>query len=203
MKKFLTSILLFITVFLTTGAGYMGTLPDVEAEFSYLRKEHSAKSMPAYTVEELDKKTEKDLKPIPREDKDYVDIIIKKDKSTKYLDDVNSVIIILEKLRKCLNTDGNIQRFNAIVSNLIDHVYYIQEEYKDKPEANYLSYSKLIILSAEAREAANFWTQGKLTEPYIPYTSSSNVYKKEDLEVKKQKLLNDVSETLFVLKNLE
>ena len=203
MKKIFTSLLLFITVFLTSGAGYMGTLPDVEAEFSYLRKEHSAKSSPQYTVEELDKKTEKELKPIPRDDNNYVDIIIKRDKSTKYLNDVNSVIIILEKLRQCLNTDGNIQRFNAIVSNFIDNVYYIQEEYKDKPESNYMSYSRLILLSSEARETANYWTQGKLSEPYIPYNSTSNIYKKEDLERKKQQLLNDVNDMIFVLKNLE
>ena len=57
-------------------AGYMGTLPDIEAEFSYLKKVHSEKSTPVYSLEELDKRSEKDLKPIPRNDKNTLAIII-------------------------------------------------------------------------------------------------------------------------------
>ncbi len=203
MKKILISALLICIVLTTTGAGYMGTLPDVEAEFSYLRKEKTEKAMPVYSIEELDKQNENELKNIPRENEQYVDIIIKKDKTSAYIKDVNSVILILEKLRKCLNTDGDIQKFNAIVSNLIDNVYYIQEEYKDKPESNYLSYSRLITLSHEARETANFRMQGNLSENYLPYTSKGNIHTKENLDAKMQTLLNNVNETLFVLKNLE
>lgn len=203
MKKILISALLICIVLTTTGAGYMGTLPDVEAEFSYLRKEKTEKAMPVYSIEELDKQNENELKNIPRENEQYVDIIIKKDKTSAYIKDVNSVILILEKLRKCLNTDGDIQKFNAIVSNLIDNVYYIQEEYKDKPESNYLSYSKLIVLSQQARETANFRMQGNLSENYLPYTSKGNIHTKENLDAKMQTLLNNVNETLFVLKNLE
>ncbi|MGM9993439.1 MAG: hypothetical protein ACI37R_01770 [Candidatus Avigastranaerophilus sp.] len=203
MKKILISVLLICIVLTTTGAGYMGTLPDVEAEFSYLRKEKTEKAMPVYSIEELDKQNENELKNIPRENEQYVDIIIKKDKTSAYIKDVNSVILILEKLRKCLNTDGDIQKFNAIVSNLIDNVYYIQDEYKDKPESNYLSYSKLIVLSQQARETANFRMQGNLSENYLPYTSKGNIHTRENLESKMQALLNNVNETLFVLKNLE
>lgn len=203
MRKIFSLIVLFFVVIVTSGAGYMGTLPDIEAEFNYLRKEKTEKAMPVYSIDELDKQNENELRPIPRQDENYVDIIIKKDKTSKYLSDVNSVIIILEKLRKCLNTDGDIQKFNAVVSNLIDNVYYIQEEYKDKPESNYLSYSRLIIISKEARETANFRMQGNISAGYLPYTSQDNIYTKENLDTKLQSLLNNVNETLFILKNLE
>lgn len=113
MKKIFLSAIVFLISIMTSGAGYMGTLPDVEAEFNYLRKEKTEKAMPVYTIDELDKQNENELRPVPREDENYVDIIIKKDKTSKYLTDVNSVILILEKLRKCLNTDGDIQKFNA------------------------------------------------------------------------------------------
>lgn len=181
----------------------MGTLPDIDAEFSYLRKQNSENAMAPYSVEELDKQNEQQLRTIPRDNDNYVDIIIKKDKTTQYLKDVNSIILILEKLRKCLNTDRNIQKFNAIVSNLIDNIEYVKQEYKDKPESNYLSYSRLIYVSQEAKEAANFRMQGQISEKYIPYTSSSNVYTKENLDTKLDNLLNNVNETLFILKNLE
>ena len=203
MKKFFIVVALLIVVVLTTGAGYVGTLPNIEAEFNHLKKQSSEKSMAPYTVEQLDKINEERLKPIPREDDAYVDIIIKKDKTTKYLKDVNHVIIILEKLRKCLNTNQDIQKFNAIVANLIDNVEYIRLEYKDKPESNYLSYNRLLVISQNSREVANFRTQGYANQKYMPYTSQNNIYTKEALDSKLQTLLNEVNETIFILKNLE
>ncbi len=203
MKKFFTVVALLIVVVLTTGAGYVGTLPNIEAEFNHLKKQSSEKSMAPYTVEQLDKINEERLKPIPREDDSYVDIIIKKDKTTQYLKDVNHVIIILEKLRKCLNTNQDIQKFNAIVANLIDNVEYIRVEYKDKPESNYLSYNRLLVISQNSREVANFRTQGYANQKYMPYTSANNIYTKEALDSKLQALLNEVNETIFILKNLE
>ena len=188
---------------MTTGAGYVGTLPNIEAEFNYLKKQSSEKAMTPYTVEQLDKQNEEKLRPVPRDNDNYVDIIIKKDKTTKYLYDVNNVIIILEKLRRCLNTNQDIQKFNAIVSNLIDNVEYIRVEYKDKPESNYLSYNRLILISQQARDAANFRTQGLVSQKYLPYTSENNVYTKEALGTKLENLLASVNETIFILKNLE
>ena len=203
MKKIFTLILLLLIGTTVYAAGYVGTLPDVEAEFSYLKKEHSVKAAAPYSVEELDKQNEAKLKPIPRDNENYVDIIIKKDKTSQYTNDVNKVIVILEKLRKCLNTDNNIQMFNAIVSNLIDNVEYIRVEYQDKPEGNYLSYNKLIELSRQARDAATFRTQGRAVEKYLPYTSPDNIYTKENLDYKMNSLLNNVNDTIFILKNLE
>lgn len=203
MKRFFTVLILLITTVITSGAGYMGTLPNIEAEFSYLRKEASEKSMAPFSIEELDKQNEKNLRPIPRDNDNYVDIIIKKDKNTQYFSDINTVIIILEKLRKCLNTNQDIQKFNAIVSNLIDNVEYIKQEYKDKPESNYLSYNRLITISAQARDAATFRTRGLASQKYLPYTSSENIYTKKNLESKLESLLVSVNETIFILKNLE
>ena len=203
MKKILCIFVFVLISNSVFGAGYVGTLPNIEAEFSYLKKEHSEKSSAPYSVEELDKKNEEKLKPIPRDNDNYVDIIIKKDKSSAYLNDVNKVIIILEKLRRCLNTNQDIQMFNAIVSNFIDNVEYIRTEYKDKPESNYLSYSRLIALSSQARETATFRMQGLAYEKYIPYTSPDNIYTKEALNTKLESLLNNVNDTIFILKNLE
>ena len=193
---------MFVVVF-TTGAGYVGTLPDIDSEFAYLRKKTPEKAQAPFSVKELDEKTESKLKPIPREDDSYVDIIIKKDKTTKYLKDVNGVIVVLEKLRKCLNTNQDIQMFNAIVSNFIDNVEYIRTEYKGKPEENYLSYNRLILMSSQAREVANFRTQGYARMKYHPYSSEENIYTQENLNEKLENLLINVNETLFILKNLE
>ena len=203
MKRLLYIFSLLIIAVMSTGAGYVGTLPDVEAEFSYMKKEHKEKAAAQYSVEELDKENENKLKPIPRDDDTYIDIIIKRDKTSKYTNDINSIIKILEKLRICLNTNGNIQIFNAIVSNLIDNIEYVHTEYKDKPESNYNSYNKLLMLSSQARETATFRTKSNALQKYLPYSSTDNIYTKENLDVKLENLLKSVNETIYVLKNLE
>ena len=203
MKKIFSALFLIITAVISSGAGYMGTLPDIEADFEYLKKESSEKAQAPYSVEELDRQNEEKLKPVPRDNENYVDIIIKKDGSTDYFKDVNAVILILEKLRRCINTDRDIQKFNAIVSNLIDNVAYITTEYKDKPESNYLSYNRLNIISAQARDVANFRMNAQTAQSYIPYTSTNNVYTKENINSKMEALLVNVNETIFILKNLE
>ena len=203
MKKILAILTLICTVLITTGAGYMGTLPDVDSEFSYLKKESSEKTTAPYTIKELDEQNSRELKPIPRDNDNYVDIIIKKDKDSKYTNDLNSVILIIEKLRKCINTNQDIQKFNAIVSNLIDNVDYISREYADKPESSYQSYARIIYLSNEAREVANFRMQGQSVQPYLPYTAKENKYTHENLDSMMESLLNNVTDTLYVLKNLE
>ena len=184
MKKLILLIMLSITVIMETGAGYSGTLPDVEEEFAYMRKNKSEKGTSPYTIEELDKKNEKHLKPAPRFDDNYIDIIIKQDKTSKYINDLNSVIIILEKLRKCLNTDRSIQMFNAGASNLIDNIEYIRKEYSGKKESSSVSYNKMLLLSKHIRETASFWMQGNAVIKYKPYTSEDNIYTKENLESK-------------------
>ena len=108
-----------------------------------------------------------------------------------------------EKLRSCLNNKQDIQKFNAIVSNFIDHVDNLRVEYQDKPEHLFISYSKLIALSNQARDVATFRMQGILNEKYLPYTSQDNIYTKQNLEEKMDELLNNVTDMIFIINNLE
>jgi hypothetical protein len=58
-------------------------------------------------------------------------------------------------------------------------------------------------ISNQARSVANFRTQGRASEKYLPYSSSNNIYTKENLDNKLNSLLTNVNETIFILKNLE
>ena len=70
MKKI---FLFFIIAILTMGAGYEGTLPDLESEMSYKIKSKKVKYPPLKTSDKEPKRLQK----VPKEDKEYVDIIIK------------------------------------------------------------------------------------------------------------------------------
>lgn len=203
MKKIFAIFLLIITVELTTGAGYVGTLPNVDGEFSYLRKDVSEKASAPFSVEELDKQNASKLKPVPSDNDEYVDIIVKKDKTSRYANDVNDIVKIMEKLRVCINTDKDIQKFNAIVSNLIDNIEYLRVEYKDQPESNYLSYNKLQLLSKQAADTAKLRTRAISVQGYIPETSPGNIYTGQNIQKHIDDLQTSISETIYILKNLE
>lgn len=191
---------ILLCVFITTGAGYNGTLPNIEAEFAY-KKNTPETSAPPFTP--VEKENDLDLKPIPRDNKSYLEIIIKKDKSSQYLNDTNDVILILEKLKNCIEQKQDIQMFNAIVSSLIDNIEVIKTEYKGKPEGNYISYKNLIKLSILARNVAVLRTESLVYTQYLPYSSSGAVYKPQNIEKQINNLLKSIDQTLYVLKNLD
>ena len=118
---------LILIVILTCGAGYEGELPDLDAEMGYKIKTKIVK--PVY------QKPAKDpvLQEVPRENKEYVDIIIKKSRTSEYVKDIQPVIALLEKFKTYIEDDKDIQMFNAIASNYIDHAYYIQTKYAKRP----------------------------------------------------------------------
>lgn len=191
---------ILLCVFITTGAGYNGTLPNIEAEFAY-KKTAPETSAPPFTPNE--KADNSDLKPIPRDNKSYLEIIIKKDKSSQYLNDTNNIILILEKLQRCIRQKQDIQKFNAIISNLIDNIELIKTQYQGKPEGNYISYKNLMALSVQARNVAVLRTESLVYTKYLPYSSSGAVYKPQNVEKQVNNLLRSVDQTLYVLKNLD
>ncbi|MDD3237560.1 MAG: hypothetical protein PHV37_05625 [Candidatus Gastranaerophilales bacterium] len=191
--------ILFILIF-TTGAGYVGNLPNIEGDFEY-KKTTPQVSSPPFTPRDND--TDAELKKIPRDNKSYIEIIVKKDKSSQYANDTNDIIQILEKLQNCLENKQDIQKFNAIVSNLIDHISLMQETYKNKPEANYISYKTLLNLSDEARNVAVLRTEGQVYNKYLPYSSSGAVYAPSNIQRYLDRLLSSVNTSLYVLKNID
>lgn len=196
MKRILPILL---CVLITTGAGYNGTLPDIEAEFAYKKTAPDTSAPPFTPVNNMNF----DLKQIPRDNKSYIEIAIKKDKSTQYINDTNDVIAILEKLKKCIEDGQDIQMFNAIVSNLIDNIDLIKREYAGKPEENYVSYKNLMSLSKQARNIAILRTESLTYTKYLPYSTTGSVYKPQNIQTQVQNLLKSVDQTLYVLKNLD
>lgn len=191
---------ILLCVLITTGAGYNGTLPNIEAEFAYKRTAPETSNPPFTPIEN---QNDIDLKKIPRDKKSYLEIIIKKDKSSQYLNDTNDVILLLEKLKKCIEQEQDIQMFNAIVSSLIDNIDLIKTQYKGKPEANYISYKNLMGLSTQARNVAVLRTEGQIYTKYLPYSSSGAVYTPQNIEKQVNNLLKSVDQSLYILKNVD
>lgn len=192
-------VLILICMIFTMGAGYNGKLPNITPEFSY-KSETPTKSYPPHTPNDNDNA---ELKPVPKENKTYIEVIVKKNKTLEYTQDIITISKILEKLKICIEQDQDIQKFNAISSNLIDHIALLQTTYQGKQESNYLSYKSLVSLSPKARDIAILKTESQIYNKYLPYSTAGAPYKKDNVLSKEKALLSSVIETLYVIKNLD
>lgn len=197
LKKILP---IFLCTLITCGSGYIGTLPDINGEFDYKR---DTPKVVAPVFDPTQSQNNSELKPIPRDNKSYLEIIIKKDKTSEYSNDVNDIISNLEKLKSCIESSDDIQKFNAIASNLLDNIQFMQDKYANRPESAYMSYRNLINLAAEARGVAVLRTQAQVYTKYLPYSTSGAQYKTSNINAKINKLGKSVNQSLYILKNLD
>lgn len=180
-------------------AGYAGELPDIDAEFEYLRP--NTKNNNIFRVNENAKV--EDLIPAPREEKMYIDIIKKKDKLSQYIHDVNDIVFILEKIKTSIIQGATTQVFNSQVSYFIDLAYYLQREYSNKPEANYISYSKIMELSNHSYSVASLRRESSYYGKYLSYSQEGYVYSPDYINEQLQYLLDAINEALPILKDIE
>ncbi len=179
--------------------GYAGELPDIDAEFEYLKQ--NTKNNNIFRVNENAK--DEDLIPAPREEKMYIDIIKKKDKLSQYIHDVNDIVFILEKIKTSIIQGVTTQVFNSQVSYFIDLAYYLQREYEGKPESNYISYGKIMELSNHSYSVASLRRESSYYGKYLSYSQEGYVYSPDYINEQLQYLLDAINEALPILKDIE
>ena len=199
MKKIF--VLIFIILF-TTGAGYEGKLPDLETDMAYKIKTKKIEHAPFPNAKKGNIK-EKELVKVPRENKEYVDIIIKKDRTSEYVKDIQPVIEVLEKFKNYIEDDVSVQMFNACANSYIDYAYFIQTKYQSRPERYYASYRAITGIIEDTRDAATLRAESVAYKKYLPYSAEGQKYSKESLDANGKILLKKIYDTLFVLKNLD
>ena len=178
--------------------GYMGTLPDITQRFD---KQRSELARPAFdSVPTFRDKN--DLKPVPRDNPAYIDLIVKKEKISPYTQDINDAIPMVEAMIEAINRNLNIQRFVARVNAFTDWMTYFKQRYKDKPEAHYISFQKLVELDFQAHYVATVKYESQMYNPYLPYSSDGAMYSPKAIEKQEQALLKELEKTLVILKEV-
>lgn len=200
MKKIVGKILtIFICTFFCIGSGYKGSLPDINMQFEH-KKTTKTQTQPIYrTIDEFAHPAQ--FKNIPRENPTYIDIILKKDKSSPYINDLNDVIPLLEKLQKCIQGNGSLQKFNAIASSIIDHADYIAQKYANKPESYYISYAKLQNIAAQTRSVATLRCESQVYIKYLATQGDGQIYSKESIQMQIDLLEQELDNTIKILKD--
>ncbi len=196
MKKIL-GILFCAVIF--SGAGYKGNLPKIGPQFDYLKKDPAVTSPLYNSIDDLDGPPE--FIKSPRNNKTYIDLIIKKDETSPYINDINDLLFILEKMKKCIEEQGDVQKFNAIASSIIDHADYLNEKYAYKPEKYYVTFKKIQELAAQARAVATLRCEAQIYLKYLTYQNEGQVYSKENIQRQVSYFSHQLNDTIQLLRD--
>lgn len=200
MKKVLTYLFIFFTTSLIcSGAGYNGTLPNIESEFDYIRTTPQTSKPIFNTVDGQNRPI--NYEKVPKENKSYIDIILKKDRTSPYINDLNDIIPILEKMKKCIENQGSVQKFNAIASSIIDHADYMSKKYEQRPERFYISYAKLQNTASHARAVATLRCESQIYIKYLTNQGEGQVYSKESIKRQVALFGEELENTIKILKD--
>lgn len=184
------------TAVVPTGSGYVGTLPDVTERF---QKSQTEEAKPSFDYQD-GFNDQNSLKPVPRDNPAFVNIIMKKDKTSQYVNDLNSIIPIVEKLQTIIEEQDNVQVFNAESYFLKTNVEYFRDKYKNKAEQSYISYKKLAQLNTHVQSVAQLRLDSEAQSPYITAEQSGNSFTQNNINNQLDYLLDDIKSTLVVLK---
>lgn len=180
-----------------TSKGYVGKLPDLTTEY---QPSDTEKAPPIFDSTK-DFHSENAIKPIPRDDPAFVNIILKKDKTSPYVNDLQEFIEILEQIYDSIEEVENVQKFNSRVYYLNINTEYFKEKYEDRPESNYVSYKQLLKVSNEAKEVSRIRAEAEKYKRYLAYSNTGAEYSKNNIDMQLFNLKLSVEKTINILKN--
>lgn len=177
--------------------GYYGELPDIKADFEYKKQfVQSSTETNAIPPMEADMSDE-NLKKAPYNDDLFLDIIVKKETTSQYVKDLQRTKIALENLKKCIEEDGSIQRFNGCV-NLVDlYSKNLKKKYENQSESLKESYIDILNTAYHAKVLGNLMYDSNYYARFVP--TQEGKYSEANIKNKEQKLLNRVNKTLFLI----
>ena len=182
--------------------GYYGRLPNINGEFGEERKNKETES-PVILNNDSFNINSKDLKEAPLNNTQYIDVIVKKGSTSEFVNDLNELVPILKKLRACVEQEKDIQKFNAIVSNYIDNVAYLENKYKNKPEMYYASYERVTDAAKYLKKVAITRTEAQTYAKYVGYHEIDGAYSPENIRRLLEGTLVEIEDTLDVIKEVK
>jgi len=179
--------------------GYWGTLPNVEEDFKYKKQNVMSPRTDDVKIPDETDLEDENLKKAPFDDALFLDVIIKKEKTSNYVNDIQKTKFALLNLKKCIEQKGDIQRFNACV-NMVDlYSKNLKTKYKDKSESLKESYVDILTTSYHAKVLGNLMYDSNYYARYIP--TAQGKYSPANITIEQEKLLNRINKTLFLINN--
>lgn len=180
----------------TDAKGYVGTLPDLTR--NYEPKEEPKTPPEAKPAKDFN--SENVMKPVPRDNPAFVNIILKADKTTQYVNDLNEFIPILESIFDMIENEDNVQIFNAKVYYFNKNADYFRDKYSNRPESHFVSYKRLMELNTHARSIALLRNEAERYNPYLAYGSEGYIYNPNNIKEQLGYLKTEIEQTILILK---
>lgn len=179
------------------GMGYVGKLPDLTSKY----KPTEPKSTKPIFEQVEDFNSANQIKPIPRDNPTFVNIMLKKDKTSQYINDLNELIPILEKIQTSIEENEDVQLFNAKIYFFNRNADYLKTKYLDKPEAEYISFKKLMELNRHCKSVALLRSEAEKYNPYLAYSGAGYIYDPNNITEQLNFLKTEVEEVILLLKD--
>ena len=212
MKKFLICFLL-ITITLPSnaafwnkknkaleqelqGKGYAGNLPDIGEK---IERSKTKVTTPVFEAQEgFDNPAE--LKPVPKDNPAFINIIQKKDKTSQFVNDANEVIPMLEKLVDCIEDNESLQLFITKANLFTLNIDSMAEKYEGKPESYYESFRKLQEVNRYVKSISLLRKEAVTYQRYLAYSESGSIYNPENINQQLQYLLEELNTAILLLR---
>lgn len=212
MKKLLVILLIILTILPSQaafwnkkekemrsqleGRGYVGTLPDITSKY---QKEVKKTVKPVFESQKgFDDPSE--LKPVPRDNPAFIDIITKQDKTSEYVKDANEIIPMLEKLADSIEEDANVQLFVTRANVLTMNLDNLMQKYDGQPESYYESFRKLMEVNQYTKTISQLRREAIVYQRYLAYQASGSIYNPENINQQLQYLLEEINGAIIMLR---
>lgn len=178
------------------GKGYAGNLPDIGEK---IERSKTKVTTPVFEAQEgFDDPAE--LKPVPKDNPAFINIIQKKDKTSQFVVDANEVIPMLEKLVDCIEDNESLQLFITKANLLTLNIDNLAEKYDGKPESYYESFRKLQEVNRYVKSISQLRKEAVTYQRYLAYSASGSIYNPENINQQLQYLLEELNTAILLLR---
>ncbi len=181
-----------------TKKGYVGTLPDVTEKF---KPSTPTEATPIFESQEGFDDPDQ-LKPVPRDNPAFINIIMKQDKHSQYLNDVARIIPIVEQLITAIEDEISPQVFVAKANVLYLNIDALRRKYENKPESYYISFTKLMSLGTHVNSIATLRGEAAKYSKYLAYESTGAIYSPDNVNQQLEYLKQELEDVLVILKQV-
>ena len=178
------------------GKGYVGNLPDISKNY----KQSEPKSAKPLVEKTKNFNSSDEIKPVPRQNPAFVNIILKEDKTSPYINDINDLLPQLENILTCIENNYDVQKFNAKVYFFTKTVEYLSGKYSGKPEYNFVSFQKLLELKTQSQSVATLRAEAEKYKPYLAYTGAGYLYNENVINQQLEYLKTEIEDTIVIIK---
>lgn len=179
------------------GKGYAGTLPNLGDK---IEKTKTKVTTPIFESQD-GFNNPSDLKPVPKDNPAFINIIQKKDKTSEFTNDAAEIIPMLEKLVDCIDDNENLQLFITKANLLTLNIDNLTEKYNGKPESYYESFRKLQEVNRYVKSIAALRREAVTYQRYLAYSSSGSIYNPDNINQQLQYLLEELNSAILVLRS--